>query len=384
MKRFLFITHFFEPEIGAASSRITQLARELSFEHKITVLTAWPNFVQKKSFKIFEKKENITIIRLPILKSLSRNIFLRLLSMINFSIYLIILSPLIFLKNFNFIYVQGHPLISAFFGVLIGKISRIKIILNVSDIWPRTGLDLNVFKKGLLYSLLLKIEKFNYMNSHLIVTQSNQTKQYIEDNFKISSDVIVFYNVPKNISNNSIINERSSFRILYAGLLGHAQGIYELCQNIELSENNCELHIYGNGVETSKIKNYISGNNSIHLHDFISKDKLNSKMKDFDLGIVRLNNDIFGALPSKIFYYSSNGLPIVYLGGGEAKDIIDKYKFGWTFESSDFKQLNENLREIKINKDKIKKFRKSSFENYEANFSFKKQFENFKRKLFKS
>jgi hypothetical protein len=72
------------------------------------------------------------------------------------------------------------------------------------------------------------------------------------------------------------------------------------------------------------------------------------------------------------------------LGGGEAKDIIDKYKFGWTFESSDFKQLNENLREIKINKDKIKKFRKSSFENYEANFSFKKQFENFKRKLFKS
>tara|TARA_B100000965_G_scaffold405751_1_gene441135 strand:+ start:2680 stop:3834 length:1155 start_codon:yes stop_codon:yes gene_type:complete len=384
MKRFLFITHFFEPEIGAASSRITQLARELSFEHKITVLTSWPNFFQKKSFKIFEKKENITIIRLPILKILSKNIFLRLLSMINFSIYLIILSPLIFLKNFNYIYVQGHPLISAFFGVLIGKITRRKIILNVSDIWPRTGLDLNVFKEGLLYSLLLKIEKFNYMNSHLIITQSNQTKKYIENNFKISSDIIVFYNVPKKVSNNFNINERSRFKILYAGLLGHAQGIYELCQNIELSENNYELHIYGNGAETSKIKNYISGNSSIHLHDFINNDKLNSKMKDFDFGIVRLNNNIFGALPSKIFYYSSNGLPIIYMGGGEAKTIIDKYKFGWTFESSDFKQLNEHLRDRKINKDDLKEFRKSLFKNYKANFSFIKQFNNFKRELFKS
>ena len=53
MKRFLFITHFFEPEIGAASSRITQLARELSLEHKITVLTAWPNFFQKKFAHIY-------------------------------------------------------------------------------------------------------------------------------------------------------------------------------------------------------------------------------------------------------------------------------------------------------------------------------------------
>ena len=384
MKRFLFITHFFEPEIGAASSRITQLARELSLEHKITVLTAWPNFFQKKSFKIFEKNENITIIRLPILKTLSKNFFLRLLSMINFSIYLIILSPLIFLKNFNYIYVQGHPLISTLFGVLIGKITGKKIILNVSDIWPRTGLDLNVFKEGLLYSLLLKIEKFNYMNSHLIITQSNQTKKYIEDNFKISSDIIVFYNVPKKVSNNFDVNKRFKYKILYAGLLGHAQGIYELCQSIELNENNCELHIYGNGAEKSKIKNYISGSSSIHLYDFINNDNLNSKIKDFDFGIVRLKNNIFGALPSKIFYYSSNGLPIIYMGGGEAKTIIDKYKFGWTFESSDFKQLNEHLRDRKINNDNIKEFRKSLFENYKANFSFNRQFNNFKRELFKS
>ena len=55
MKRFLFITHFFEPEIGAASSRITQLARELSLEHKITVLTAWPNFFQKNLSKYLKR-----------------------------------------------------------------------------------------------------------------------------------------------------------------------------------------------------------------------------------------------------------------------------------------------------------------------------------------
>ena len=66
------------------------------------------------------------------------------------------------------------------------------------------------------------------------------------------------------------------------------------------------------------------------------------------------------------------------------KTIIDKYKFGWTFESSDFKQLNEHLKDRKIIKDNLKEFKKSLFENYETNFSFNKQFNNFKRELFKS
>ena len=68
------------------------------------------------------------------------------------------------------------------------------------------------------------------------------------------------------------------------------------------------------------------------------------------------------------------------MGDGEAKTIINKYKFGWTFESSDFKQLNEHLRDRKINNDNIKEFRKS-FTWHERSKEFQQRCEKFQNYL---
>jgi colanic acid biosynthesis glycosyl transferase WcaI len=43
--RLLFVTHYFHPEVGAAPTRILELARELSAHgHDVTVLTGFPNY----------------------------------------------------------------------------------------------------------------------------------------------------------------------------------------------------------------------------------------------------------------------------------------------------------------------------------------------------
>ena len=84
--------------------------------------------------------------------------------------------------------------------------------------------------------------------------------------------------------------------------------------------------------EKSKIKNYISGNSSIHLYDFINNDKLNSKIKDFDFGIVRLSKIIFVALSLQRSFITLQMAYQLFIWVEEAKTIIDKYEFGWTFE----------------------------------------------------
>ena len=56
-------------------------------------------------------------------------------------------SEVIFFKG-KYNLIQGHPLISSFVSIIIcKKILRRKVILNISDIWPLSGLELGYFKK---------------------------------------------------------------------------------------------------------------------------------------------------------------------------------------------------------------------------------------------
>ena len=57
------------------------------------------------------------------------------------------------------------------------------------------ALNWEYLKRGYFYSLLKKIEHFNYSNSDLIMTQSIESKKYISKILQ-NKNVIVFYNVP--------------------------------------------------------------------------------------------------------------------------------------------------------------------------------------------
>ena len=57
------------------------------------------------------------------------------------------------------------------------------------------------------------------------------------------------------VDHSERIFEGEKLKIVYAGLLGIAQGINKLCE--ELNYNNIEFHIYGAGAEKEKIQSFI-------------------------------------------------------------------------------------------------------------------------------
>ncbi len=377
MKNILIITNYFPPETGAASNRIFHLAEGLQKHHfKVSVLTPLPNYPTGKVFEAYKGrfkhssiKNNIAIHRLWIYASNSKNKLLRLIAMLSYSFSL----TWFFLWNKipKTVIIQSPPLLVAFTSMFFLRSKKRKLILNVSDLWPIAGLELGAFKKNFSYKMLEKIERFNYKHANLVLGQSNEILSHVISLFP-EKDTFLYRNYPDfaapKISERNTSKEK--LKIVYAGLLGIAQGIYKLCK--ELDYTHIQFHIYGAGAEQNKIQTFISENPELDIiyHGEVSRDKLHKILVEYDLTIIPLLNRIYGSVPSKIFEYARLGLPIIYFGGGEGEQIIQKYGLGWIAKSGDYNNLNHVISKINLSEIHMKQretIKAIAFKNFDFN-----------------
>ncbi|OUS01658.1 glycosyltransferase WbuB [Flavobacteriales bacterium 33_180_T64] len=355
-KNVLIITSYFPPEIGAASNRIFHLANGLQKNgFNIDVLTPLPNYPTGKifndykgQFKHVSTEEHITVNRLWIYASNSKNKLLRLLAMLSYSFSLVWFF--IWNKIPKTVIVQSPPLLVAFTCLFFLRNKKRKLILNVSDLWPIAGLELGALKKNFSYKMLEKIEHFNYKKANLILGQSEEILTHVTSLFP-NKTAFLYRNFPdfnppqiRQITTNE---NTEKLKIVYAGLLGIAQGIYKLCN--ELDYSNIELHIYGSGAEQAAIEEFISNHPELPIlyHGHVSRNELHHVLMNYDIAIIPLLNRIYGSVPSKIFEYARLGLPMLYFGGGEGETIIKKNRLGSVAKAGDYGDLNTVISKIK-------------------------------------
>lgn len=381
----LIISNYFPPETGAAPNRIHSLATNLAKNgYDTTVVCPLPNYPFGSIFKnykgTFIKKsteDNLTVYRLWLWASNSKNKFLRLFSMLSFA--LVLFFFLLFKKTPKKVIIQCSPLFVGFFAVLAAKLKGKKIILNVSDLWPLAGLEMGILNKGFYYSILEKIEGFNYKNSDLVMGQSEEILVHVKSKTP-KKETFLYRNFPDfEIPEKTTEKKRDTIKIVYAGLLGIAQGVYRICQEIELP-SNLELHIYGNGPEANLITQIALENNQIHYHNAIDRKSLHQALLSYDITLVPLINRIYGSVPSKIFEYSRLGLPILYLSEGEGANLVTQHRLGYSLKSNDFKALNTFIEGLS-NSSKQLPIREAIIESVKKSFDLGNQFNAFLDKI---
>ena len=381
MKDILIITNYFPPETGAASNRIFHLAEGLQkHDFKVSVITPLPNYPKGRVFKAYRgrfnhtsNEKNITIHRLWIYASNSKNKLLRLLAMLSYSFSLI----WFFIWNNipKTVIIQSPPLIVAFTSMLFLRSKKRKLILNVSDLWPIAGLELGALKKNFSYKVLEKIERFNYKNANLVLGQSNEILTHVKSLFP-EKESFLYRNypdfIPAEITQNNYNNGK--LKIVYAGLLGVAQGIYRLCKELDYAK--IQFHIYGAGSEKDKIEHLIYNNPKLDVvyHGEVSRTELHKTLTYYDVTIIPLLNRIYGSVPSKIFEYAKLGLPMIYFGGGEGEKIIEEHQLGWVAKVGDYNNLNAIINEINTSEITINnkiKIQQTAFEFFDFNKQLK-------------
>jgi glycosyltransferase involved in cell wall biosynthesis len=382
-KSILLVSNYYPPEQGAAPNRIQVLAQALQKSgYKVQVVCPLPNYPTGKVFSEFRgkfytksKEEGITVHRLWLWPSKSANKFVRLLSMLSFAKSL---ALFFMLKRIpKLVFVQYSPVFVGFTSVFWGWILGKKIILNVSDLWPLAGLEMGLLKKGIYYSLLEKMERFCYKKAHLILGQSEEILQHIRLR-EVKKNLFLYRNFP-NFKSPKIEPKPTKLpiKIVYAGLLGVAQGLSEILKNITIPEH-VEFHIYGDGPDVETISK--NKNPRIVYHGAVSRTELHQALAEYELAFIPLMNRIYGSVPSKIFEFARLGLPLVYMAGGEGGDLVKKHGLGWVLAVQDFESLQDFLNDI--NTTELQKFPKETIQHTAVTiFDFDKQFENFKKQL---
>jgi glycosyltransferase involved in cell wall biosynthesis len=384
MGEILIISNYYPPENGAAANRIEQLALKLDQNnYTVTVICPLANYPKGKlfeeyigKFSVVENRENITVKRLWIYPSVSKNIFVRILSVLSFSFSLFFY--LLFYKTPKKVIVQSPPLLLSFISVLILSLKNKKIILNVSDLWPLAAIELKALNKdSLSHKFSLFLERFIYKKATLIIGQSNEIIKHVHSIFP-DKYCLLYRNFPEHrISQMGLKTEENQpIKIFYAGLLGIAQGVLEMCQKMELNGLNLELHIFGDGAEKNQIESFISSQKEtkIFFHGMLDRKALHETLKSFDIAFVPLKTRIYGSVPSKIFEYASLGFPILYFGGGEGENIVNDNKLGWVAEVGNYLDLNEKLKAIALlEKSELDKTKKEIFKDAQQVFDLDKQ-----------
>jgi glycosyltransferase involved in cell wall biosynthesis len=352
------LTQYYFPEKGAPQTRLKELVAGLSKSGwEVMVVTAMPNYPTGKIFKSYAGKlfsgelvDNISIHRHWLFASNSKRALPRVLSMFSFSVTCLFSLFRVRKHKPSYIFTESPPLLLGLSGLVLARLSGAKHIMNVSDIWPLSAFELGVIGKGFVFKSLERLERFLYKKSFALIGQSDEIVRHLAQVghnrcllFRNGVDISRFIEwKPRKRSSNPKI------KFVYAGLLGVAQGIYDLSRNIDLHELNAEFHIYGDGSERKLIESYLNAKppNNIVIHPPVDSTGIPKLLTQYDVAIVPLRKPIYGAVPSKIYEAMAAGLPILFSGGGEGASLIQKYDLGWICPSSDYKCMNSLIRHI--------------------------------------
>jgi glycosyltransferase involved in cell wall biosynthesis len=390
--KILILTQYFPPEVGAPQNRLYELAIRLKQKGaEITVLTAMPNYPQmqvheayKGKFYSYEEMNGLHVHRAWIYVSKSKGIVKRLLNYFSF-VKTSFWIGWFKLGKFDYILCESPPLFLGITAYLFKKIKGAKLIFNVSDLWPESAEKLGLVTNKFFLKRATKLEEFLYRKSDLITGQTQGIVKDISTRFPdkkiywLPNGVdLTYYNSDTVITNwknkNGFLQD--DFIILYAGIIGHAQGLEVIVKAAEKLKLNSKIKfvLLGSGPEKEKLihlKQELKTDNVLFF-DAVTKKEMPEIVSASDVAVIPLKRlDLFkGAIPSKIFENLAMKKPILLGVEGEAKELfIDEGNCGLAFIPEDADDLAAKTLELYNNRDELKQLGENGYKYVEQKFT---------------
>ena len=392
--KILVVSFYYEPEIGAAPNRITNLVRGLKERGaQVDVLTCLPNYPKGRIFEgyrgRFSMKENldgVNVYRYWTYATVSKGIVRRALAMTSFAVTMWAFGfKRKLIHSYDKVIIQSPPIMvsasaMSLFKCCFGK----KVVLNVSDLWPGSAVELGFMKeKSLSYKFTSRQERKIYRRADAVMGQSDGILDRVRS-LEPDKRLFLYRNLSRIPSGQQAVKEKTaksgSLKIAYAGLLGVPQDVLSIVRNVDFESVGAEFHIYGGGNQAEDIKNEIAaGKKNVFYHGVLAKEQMNKVMgSEYDVSLIALVKSITGAVPSKIFDTLPLGIPLLFCGTGEGADIVRENGFGLVSAPSDFRMIENKIREFAMmDADEFHAYSQRCRDAAAGSFNFDSQFDTF-------
>lgn len=335
MKRILYLSFYFEPDLCAGSFRNSplakELARQLMGEATVDVITTVPN--RYSSFSMDAKKDeqldnlNIHRVMLPVHKS-------RFLDQIKaFRFYYQTVLKKVRYAEYDLVFASSSRLFTAYLGYKIARKKAIPLYLDIRDIFTDTLNDVisSTAVKTFLLPFLRRIEKLTFgYASHINLISGGfkpYFRQYPQPNYSyftngIDREFIQTSDFEELLTPNPIT-------ITYAGNIGEGQGLHKIVpQAAKKLGSGFQFRIIGDGGARELLEQAVvkEGATNVSIERPVKRGELLEIYKRSHYLFMHLNDyaAFEKVLPSKVFELGAFPRPIIAGVNGYSRSFIQK------------------------------------------------------------
>lgn len=369
--RFLFLTQYYPPEIGAPQVRLSAMARQLRASgHRVEVVTAVPNHL---SGAIFPGYEGQCYVRDEVDGIIVHRVWMyaatgagpkRLMSYLSFMITC--LYGLARSTRPDYLFVESPPLFLSLPAFIASRVWNVPFIFNVADLWPDSAEALGIVTNKSVLRLARSLELWTYRKAEIVnaVTEGIQdTLVTVKgvDPHKVmflpnGVDIDVFSPRRPDPELQRRFNCKDGATFLYAGTHGYAQGLEVIMQAALRLRNQAVTFIFvGDGPAKAQLIRMKEehGLSNVVFADAEPLTRMPAYYSIATAAIVTLRDiPLFrGARPSKMFPAFASGIPVIYAGRGEGARQVEATQSGIVTPPEDADALSAAIMELVCNPD---------------------------------
>ena len=363
MKKTLFHSLTFPPDTISTGMIVSEIADGINSElNNVEVLASSPQY-NLKSAKSFNHSEEMLDngtyknIKVHYIKSKLRKFSnsSRFFQWIDFNFK----SILFIYKNrsqYDNILIFSYPPTMNLVCIFTSKILKINTIYSLWELYPEIAEKLNEQPNKILKLIFKFIDNYALKNVNEVVVNSDDLKNYLINNRKITSNKIKVVNhfspfIKSNYQPNFELNN-----IFYAGNTGRPQNLSTFLRYFEkYFPSEWQLDIYGAGQEFNILSKF--SNENIRINSYLERKELENITKDIPFALISLDYEItFEGFPGKTFdYLNMNKVLVNFSNPNSAvSKLIDKYGLGFNIDLDNPESLERKLQDMK-NSDEINK-----------------------------
>lgn len=348
--KFVVLTQYFYPEVGATQTRLDAVCRELTRAgHKVEVVTAMPHHpagriapAYRGRFYCRETRNSVAIHRVWLYAGNGAG-WKRILNYLSFT--LTSLFGLVRAGRPDYLFVDSPPLTIALSAWAASSWWNRPLIFNVADLWPDSARDLGVLNEGMVFRAAGFLERWIYRRSARITAVTEGIRTALLQKKNVPEEKVMF--LPNGVDTRLIapVPPDEELRrqlglarkrvVLYAGNHGYAGALDQILDAAKVLEHHERIHflLIGDGPQKADLKNRARemGLANITFLDPVPLHELPKIIALAECAVVTLRRAkvMRGARPAKALVMMAAAKPVVLAAEGEAADLVTQAAAGF-------------------------------------------------------